>query len=112
MPWSWKEHSALHRAPSRSAPPTPRKLRVATVGAVAEVFLVATTLGPGALSLGPFWYGAPPEEFRRIAYANPRPAAGRERWIDNDPRHGPKGRADQRPCLGQRLNRGSPAWLA
>ena len=84
MPWSRKEHSALRRARSRSAPRTPKKLRVATVRAVAKVFLVATTLGPDVLSLDPFWHGrtarvVPPYRRRKSALCNRAGALVRQR---------------------------------
>jgi len=79
----------------------------------AEVFLVETAQGPGVVWLDPFWCDSsppPPTKICHISYAKPWFDPGRGRWVDQDPRYGPRCLAWQKPFLMERLEQGSPAW--
>ena len=104
-------HEAIkNRVPLQVRLPNPKRPLVSGVRAVAEVFLVETTQGPAVVWLDPFCCGEPPEQACHIAYANPRSNGRADRWLDNDPRYGPKCLVYQKPFLMERLGRESPAW--
>lgn len=98
------------RLPLQIRLPNPRRPLESGVRHVAEAFLVDTTQGPAVVWLDPFWCGGLPEQVCHIAYASPRGDAKSERWIDNDPRYGPRCLAYQKPFLMERLDPESPAW--
>jgi hypothetical protein len=76
----------------------------------AEVFLVNSPTGVAVVWIEPFWCNKPDEPVASIAYAAPLRVDERERWVDNDPRFGPKCIPYQKPFIMERLQRGSPAW--
>jgi len=104
------DQALKERLPLQIRIPNRRKPLVTDTRAVAEVFLVETTHGPAVVWLDPFWCGMPPEEACHIAYATPHPVAEAERWVDHNPRYGPRCLAYQKPFLLERLDRDSPAW--
>ena len=75
----------------------------------AEVFLVETIRGPGIVWLDPFWNEGSPDQVCHIAYASPN-GSKPGRWIDNEPRYGPKCLVCQKPFLMERLDPRSPCW--
>lgn len=90
--------------------PNRRRPLETAVRAVAEVFLVETTYGPAVVWLDPYWCDAPPEESCHIAYATPRRASESERWLDTDPRYGPKCLVYQKPFLMEPLDWERAGW--
>lgn len=92
------------RLPDPTQPLEPR------VRYAAEVFLVETVQGPAVVWLDPFWYDKTPEAACHIAYARPDGDSGPGRWVDNEPRYGPRCSVCQKPFLMEHLERGSPAW--
>ena len=88
----------------------PRKPLETLVRPVAQAFLVDTTHGRAVIWLDPFWCDGTREETCHIAYATPRSDPKLERWLDNDPRYGPRCLAYQKPFLMELLKPESPAW--
>ncbi len=90
--------------------PDPRKPLELDTHCAAEVFVVETVQGMGVIWVEPFWCVKPEEPVARIAYAAPVRQGGLDRWVDNDPRFGPRCIPYQKPFVMERLGRGSPAW--
>jgi hypothetical protein len=90
--------------------PDPRKPLELDTRYAAEVFVVETALGRGVVWLEPFWCDKPDDAVARIAYAKPLPQENTDRWVDNDPRFGPRCIPYQKPFVIERLGRDSPAW--
>ena len=90
--------------------PNPRKPLQLVAHCTAEVFVVDTTRGPAIVWVDPFWCERPNEATCHIAYAEPRAQSDPERWVDNEPRYGPKCLAYQKPVTFERLKPQSPAW--
>lgn len=105
------DEAVKRRVPLQVCLPNPRRPLTTSVRAVAEVFLVETKQGSAVVWLDPFWCAAPPDEACHIAYAMPRRDQKSERWLDNDPRYGPKCLVYQKPFLMERLTRASSAWV-
>jgi hypothetical protein len=76
----------------------------------AEVFLADTAHGRAVVWLEPFWCDKPDARLVHITYADPIRHGEEERWVDNDPRFGPRCIAYQKPVVIERLRRDSPAW--
>jgi hypothetical protein len=90
--------------------PNPRKpLEPQAIGA-AKVFLIESKYGSAVVWLEAFWCREAHAPVARIAYAKPRQDGTVERWVDHDPRYGPRCLAYQRPFIIERLTRHSPLW--
>lgn len=74
----------------------------------AEVFLADTTAGAAVIWLDPFWCQHP--DGCHIAYAQPRPGEGGNRWADHEPRYGPGCLAYQNPVVLERVDQTSGNW--
>lgn len=91
--------------------PNPRKPLQLETHYVAEVFLAETPKGVAVVWLDPYWCEKPDAVVVHIAYAKPSAAQTHaERWVDNDPRFGPRCIPYQKPFVMERLGRDSPAW--
>lgn len=77
---------------------------------VAEMFLVGTTHGNAVVWLEPGWCDKPEEAVVQVAYAEPVRRGDADRWVDNDPRFGPRCIAYQKPVVIERIDQASPAW--
>lgn len=112
------QEAILTRVPLQLRIPNPRRPLEICVHPVAEAFLVETIRGPGVIWLDPFWCDSRGAEACHIAYASPQYDPRAERWIDPNPRYGPKCLAYQKPFVVELLNSESPAgdqyqtWLA
>jgi len=90
--------------------PNPRNPLEMIPHCAAEVFLVDTEHGAAVVWLDAFWCERPQSRVCHIAYATPYRHASGERWIDQDPRYGPRCLAYQKPFIIERLTRTSPLW--
>jgi hypothetical protein len=90
--------------------PDRRKPLTTRIHYAAEVFLVDTTHGPAVIWLEPFWCEAAAAEACHIAYASPASNGSAMRWVDQQPRYGPKCLAYQKPFVIERLDEQSEAW--
>jgi hypothetical protein len=90
--------------------PNPRKPLDLEARCVAEIFLVETTHGSAVVWLEPYWCDKPDEPVVQVVYAQPVRRGAADRWVDNDPRFGPRCIAYQKPVIIERLERGSPRW--
>ncbi len=90
--------------------PNPRKPLELDSRCAAEVFVVETSHGPGVVWLEPFWCEKPDEQVAHIAYVDPTRHGDTDRWVDNDPRYGPRCIPYQKPFVIRRLGRDSAAW--
>jgi hypothetical protein len=80
------------------------------IGYAAEVFLVETQHGPAVVWVDPFWFDKCPQDTCHIAYARPRGAARAGRWVDQEPRYGPRCLVCQKPFVIELVDRDSSAW--
>jgi hypothetical protein len=99
-----------HRVPLQVRLPDPKRPLETLVRFVAEVFLVQTRHGPAVAWLDPFWWEGPRGERCHIAYATPKPATRPGRWIDNEPKYGPRCLVYQKPFVMEQVDRESPVW--
>jgi hypothetical protein len=90
--------------------PNPKKPLDLDPHYAAEVFVVDTAHGAAVVWLDPFWCDKPDDPVVHIAYAEPIRQRDEERWVDNDPRYGPRCIAYQKPFIIERLRRESSAW--
>ncbi|WP_295539676.1 hypothetical protein [uncultured Thiohalocapsa sp.] len=90
--------------------PNPRKPLELDTHYAAEVFLAETPQGAAVIWLDPYWCDQPDAGTVHIAYAAPVALGDAERWVDNDPRFGPRCIPYQKPFVLERLRRDSPAW--
>jgi hypothetical protein len=90
--------------------PNPRKPLRLVAHCAAEVFIVETSHGPAVVWVDTFWCKRANETVCHIAYAEPRPHLKPDRWIDNEPRYGPRCLAYQKPVILERMTPQSPAW--
>jgi len=77
---------------------------------IGEAFLVATDHGEAFAWLDPYWCGLLGRDICHIVYANPKPRAGGDRWVDSDPSYGPLCIAHLKPVVVERLDWTCPAW--
>ena len=90
--------------------PNPKKPLELDTRYAAEVFVVETVQGSAVVWVEPFWCDKRDERVAQIAYAAPSRHGEAERWVDNDPRFGPRCIPYQKPFVLERLGRDSPAW--
>jgi hypothetical protein len=90
--------------------PDPRKPLELVPHHAAEVYLADTTRGPAVIWVAGFWCDKPDAQVASIAYAAPVQQGERQRWVDNDPRFGPKCIPYQKPFIMERLTKASAAW--
>jgi len=90
--------------------PNPRKPLELDAHCVAEMFLVGTTHGNAVVWLEPSWCDKPDEAVVQVAYAQPIRRGDADRWVDSDPRFGPRCIAYQKPVVIERIDQTSPAW--
>lgn len=90
--------------------PNPQKPLDLDTHYAAEVFLADSAHGPAVVWIDPFWCDKPDASLVHIAYAEPSRQGIDERWVDNDPRFGPRCIAYQKPVVIERLHRDSSAW--
>jgi hypothetical protein len=90
--------------------PNPRKPMQLVAHCPAEVFLVHTDRGPAVVWVDTFWCERPNESVCHIAYAVPRTSSSPDRWIDNEPRYGPRCLAYHKPVVLERLTPQASAW--
>jgi hypothetical protein len=90
--------------------PNPRKPLELDAHCVAEMFLVGTTHGGAVVWLEPGWCDKPDESAVQIAYAQPVHRGEADRWVDSDPRFGPRCIAYQKPVVIEGIDKDSPAW--
>jgi hypothetical protein len=98
------------RVPLQVPIPNPRKPLRLVAHSAAEVFIVETSHGPAVVWVDTFWCKRPNETVCHIAYAEPRTHVKPDRWIDNEPRYGPRCLAYQKPVILERMTPQSPAW--
>ncbi|MGB5834192.1 MAG: hypothetical protein WBG92_19710 [Thiohalocapsa sp.] len=90
--------------------PNPRQPLELVPHFAAEVFVVETARSRAVVWLDAFWCEQSDAAVCHIAYADPRRQNDADRWVDNDPRFGPKCLAYQKPVILERLDPRSSAW--
>jgi hypothetical protein len=90
--------------------PNPRKPLELNAHCVAEIFLAGTTHGNAVVWLEPGWCDEPDRAVVHVAYAEPIRRGDADRWVDSDPRFGPRCIAYQKPVVIERLDPASSAW--
>jgi hypothetical protein len=76
---------------------------------VAEAFLVSTDHGDAVVWLDPYWCDLN-RDVCHLAYATPEARANGERWVEKNPRFGPRCIAYLKPVVFERLDRNSANW--